>query len=76
MNIGKLGDPHHVKDFLKMSRNPGNSDLLVILLGLRKDLDQHRNSPAVDVGIGTDLQQDLAGSLIVGILVSFGQKWL
>ncbi len=76
MNFGKLGDAHHAENFLVMVRNTGNSDFLVIPLGLRQDLDQHRNSPAVDVGIGADFQQDLAGSLIVGILVGFGQEWL
>ena len=76
VNFGKLGDSHHSQNFLVMVRNTGNSDFLVILLCLRQDLDQHRNSPAVDVGIGADFQQDLAGSLIVGILVGFGQVCL
>ena len=69
VNFGKLGDSHHAENFPVMVRNSGNSDFLVILLGLRQDLDQHRNSPAVDVGIGADFQQDFAGSLIVDILV-------
>ena len=76
MNFGKLGDPHHTQDFLVMVRHTGNSDFLVILLGLGQDLDQHSDSPAVDVGIGVDFQQDIAGALIVGILVGFCQKRL
>ena len=37
-----------------------------MLPGLGEDLDQDRNSPAVDVGVGVDFQQDLAGSLGTG----------
>ena len=54
VNFGKLGDSHHSQNFLVMVRDTGNSDFLVILLCLRQDLDQHRNSPAVDIGIGAD----------------------
>jgi hypothetical protein len=32
-----------------------------MLIRLGQDLDQHRNSPAVDIGIIVDFQQDLAG---------------
>ena len=76
VNSGKLGDAHHAQYFLVMVRHTGNPDFLLILLGLRQDLDQHRNSPAVDVGIAVDFQQDLAGALIVGIMVGFVQEGL
>ena len=54
VNFGKLGDAHHSQNFLVMVRNSCNSDFLVILIRLGQDLDQHRNSPAVDIGIGAD----------------------
>jgi len=76
VNFGKLGDAHHAQNFLVMVRNSCNSDFLVILIRLGQDLDQHRNSPAVDIGIIVDFQQDLAGSMNVGILVGFGQECL
>ena len=76
MNFSKLGDSHHAQNLLVMARHTGDSDFLVVLLCLGQDLDQHRNSPTVDVSIGIDFQQDIAGALIVGILVGFGQKWL
>lgn len=37
-----------------------------MLPGLGEDLDQDRNSPAVDVGVGVGFQQDLAGPLGIG----------
>jgi len=76
VETGKLCDSHHGQNFLVMTRSTGNTDYLVILLGLGQDLDQDRNSPAVDVSIGVDFQQDLAGPLIVDILVGLSQEWL
>ena len=74
VETGKLCDSHHGQNFLVMTRSTGNTDYLVILLGLGQDLDQDRNSPAVDVSIGVDFQQDLAGPLIVDILVGLRQQ--
>jgi len=76
MDIGKLGDSHHAKYFLKMIRNAGNPDVLVVAFALRQNLDQRCNAAAVDVGFPVDFQQDLVGPLGVGVLVGFAQKRL
>ena len=76
VETGKLCESHHGQNFLVMARNTGNTDFLFIVLGLGQDMDQDRNSPAVDVGIAVDFQQDFAGASIVGILVGFVQEGL
>ncbi len=76
IDFGKPGDPHHAKNFFKVVGDAGNSDELIVLFGLGQNLDEYRNTTAVDVDISLSLQQDIARTLIVGIFVSFVQERL
>lgn len=50
MNIGKLGDPHHIEYFFKMLGQTRDADLLIVLFGLGKNLNQDGDAAAVDIG--------------------------
>ena len=76
IDFGKPGDPHHAKNFFKVVGDAGNSDELIVLFGLGQNLDEYRNTTAVDVDISLSFQQDIARTLIVGIFVSFVQERL
>ena len=51
INCCKLGDPHHVEDFLKVVGDAGNTDLLIVLFRQGQYLDQHSDAATVDVSI-------------------------
>ena len=76
--IGKLGNPHHSKNFFEMFGETGNTDLLLILPGLSKDLYEYCDAAAVDVGFFFKLDENFFGRFlfvraIVGLInIRFG----
>ena len=76
IDFGKPGDAQHAKNFFKVVGDAGNSDELIVLFGLGQNLDEDRNTTAVDVDISLSFQQDIACTLIVGIFVRFVQERL
>ncbi len=76
IDFGKPGDAHHAKNFFKVVGDAGNCDELIVLFGLGQNLDEYRNTTAVDVDISLSLQQDIARTLLVDIFVSFVQERL
>ena len=74
MNFSKFGDSHHAQDFFIMIRYAGDSDDLLVFLGLSQKLNQYGDPAAINIGVSVDLQQDFSGSLIAGVFVGVGHK--
>lgn len=69
-DAGKLPDANHVKDFFKMFRETDNPDLLVLLLSVSEDLDEHCDTAAINIGILFKLDEDFFNiSLIVCLFI-------
>ena len=75
VNLGKLGDSHHIEDLLEMIRDACDSNRLFVFLRPCQNLNQNGDTTAVDICIGAKLQQDSGGSLVAGRLLSFVKVW-
>ena len=47
MDLGKLGNPHHIEDFHEMVGKAGDADDLVSFFGLGENLNEYGNTAAV-----------------------------
>jgi len=58
-----------------MLGKPGDTDFLIILLGMSQNLDKDRNTAAVNIRLRLKLDQDLGNiSLVVEVLVGLVDK--
>ena len=56
VNLGKLGDSHHVENFLEMVRDASDTNDLFVFLSLSQNLDKNGNTAAIDICIAVKLQ--------------------
>ena len=74
VDLGKLGDAHHVEYFFEMTRKTRNAGLLFVLFRFGQNLNEQSNAAAVDVDVFCKSKQNFTGIQIDCFGVSVVEK--